>query len=85
MAVATYPAIIERSDTGYSVFFPDLPGCTSAGATISEATVAASEALAGHLLASAEHGDAVPHARSLDEIEHDPEVIEVARILVSAS
>ena len=28
-----YPAIIEPASEGYGVYFPDVPGCTSAGAT----------------------------------------------------
>jgi predicted RNase H-like HicB family nuclease len=34
--------------TGYSVFFPDIPGCTSGGDTLREAALNAEEALAGH-------------------------------------
>lgn len=84
MAAVHYPAIIERAKRGYSVFFPDLPGCTSAGETIDEAALNAEEALSGHLLVSAQHGDDIPAPSSLDEIERDPDVEEVARILVRA-
>jgi len=42
------------------VLFPDLSGCTSAGDTIEEAAVSAAEALAGHLQARADVGEAVP-------------------------
>lgn len=84
MATVFYPAIVERAGTGYSVFFPDLPGCTSAGRTIQEAARNAEEALAGHLIVSAEHGDAITDPSELDAIERDPEVDEAARILVRA-
>lgn len=84
MATILYPAIIERAETGFSVFFPDLPGCGSAGATIQHAALAAEEALAGHLLVSAQYGDPVPEPTLLDTLERDPEVEEVARILVRA-
>ena len=82
MATVHYPAIIERADKGFSVFFPDLPGCTSAGATLQEAALGAEEALSGHLAVSVEHGDDVPSASDLDAIERDPDVEEVGRILV---
>ncbi|WP_174286616.1 type II toxin-antitoxin system HicB family antitoxin [Sphingomonas bacterium] len=82
MATVHYPAIIERAGQGYSVFFPDLPGCTSAGGTIQDAALGAEEALSGHLAVSAEEGDAIPAPSDLDTIEHDPEVDEVARLLV---
>jgi predicted RNase H-like HicB family nuclease len=43
MATVWYPAIIERAEDGFSVFFPDVPGCVSAGATIQEAARNAEE------------------------------------------
>jgi predicted RNase H-like HicB family nuclease len=85
MATVFYPAIVERAGAGYSVFFPDLPGCTSAGDSVNEALVNAEEALAGHLAVSAEHGDAIPDPSELDQISAvDPEVDEVARAIVRA-
>lgn len=82
MATVHYTAIIERAGKGYSAFFPDLPGCTSAGDTLQEAALGAEEALSGHLAVSIEHGDAIPAPSDLEAIERDPEVDEVARILV---
>lgn len=84
MAGIYYPAIVERAGKGFSVFFPDLPGCTSAGETIQQAARNAEEALDGHLLVSAEHGDPLPDPSELDAIPRDPEVDETARILVRA-
>jgi predicted RNase H-like HicB family nuclease len=77
-----YPAIIEKGRRGYGVFFPDLPGCTSAGDTVTEAALNAEEALAGHLLVSEEYGDELGEPSELDRIEVDSDVEEVARILV---
>lgn len=84
MAVTYYPAIIERGPEGYGVFFPDLPGCTSAGDTVQEAAINAEQALTGHVLMMAEYGDPIPAPSQLDQVESDPEVDEVARILVRA-
>ena len=84
MATVVYPAIVERAGEGFSVFFPDLPGCTSAGRTLTEVALNAEEALSGHLLVSAQEGDEVADPSDLDAIERDPEVEEVARILVRA-
>ena len=50
MAASYYPAIVERAGKGYSVFFPDLPGCTSSGATLQDAARNAEEALAARTL-----------------------------------
>ena len=82
MTTAYYPAIIERGPNGFGVFFPDLPGCVTAGATIQEAARGAEEALNGHLSVSAEHGDPIPDPSDLDAIERDPDTDEVARVLV---
>lgn len=84
MATVVYPAIVERAGNGFSVFFPDLPGCTSAGATLQEAVVNAEEALDGHLLVAAQHGEEVTEPSALDAIDRDPDVDEVARVLVRA-
>lgn len=82
MATVFYPAIIERAGKGFSVFFPDLPGCTSAGRSITEAAVNAEEALAGHLLVSEQYGDELSEPSEIGAIEADPDVDEVARLLV---
>ena len=84
MASVYYPAIVERAGRGFSVYFPDLPGCTSAGDTIQQAARGAEEALDGHLLVSAQRGDSIPNPSELDAITRDPEVDEAARILVRA-
>lgn len=84
MALVYYPAIVERSSDGFSVFFPDLPGCVSAGRTLQEAAHNAEEALVGHLVVSAEHGDAIPDPSELEAVQVDSDIDEVARILVRA-
>ena len=82
MAIRYYPAIIECSSGGFGVFFPDLDGCTSAGATIQDAAVNAEEALQGHIELTVEAGETLPSPSDLDAIERDPEVDEAARVLV---
>lgn len=84
MATVVYPAIIERAGKGFSVYFPDLPGCTSAGRSAQEAALNAEEALAGHLLEAVRAGEAIPDASDLDTLERDPEVEEAGRLLVRA-
>ena len=79
-----YPAIIEPASEGYGVFFPDVPGCTSAGATVQEAARNAEEALQAHLDLSAEHGETIPAPSELDAIAPEPGVVEAARVLVRA-
>ena len=84
MASVLYPAIVERAGAGFSVFFPDLPGCTSAGATETEAVLNAEEALVDHILVSHEYNEDLAAPSALEDIPHDPEIVEVARVLVRA-
>jgi predicted RNase H-like HicB family nuclease len=78
-----FMAIIEGGDEpGYSVFFPDLPGCASAGDTIEEAARNAEEALGLHLRGMVEDSEEIPVATAPEHIKTDPEVKEVARFLV---
>ena len=80
MGSMSYIAVVERGPEGFGVFFPDVPGCVSAGRTDEEAFSNAEEALSGHLAEMIRFGKSLPD-RS-DHIEHDPEVDEYCRILV---
>lgn len=82
MATVYFPAIIERGIGGFGVYFPDLPGCVSAGASITEAAIGAEEALNGHLSVMAEFGDLIPQPSELDAIEAVSGSDEVGRLLV---
>lgn len=84
MTVQYFPAIIDRGTDGYGVTFPDLPGCTSGGTTVDDAAHSAEEALALHLRGMIEDGEMIPDPTPLDRIGRDPEVEEIARILVRA-
>ena len=44
-----YPAVFEKEDGGYAVYFPDLEGCVTEGDTIEDAFKYAKEVLALHL------------------------------------
>ncbi len=41
--------IIEQTDTGYSAYSPDVPGCVATGATSAEVEHTIQEAIAFHL------------------------------------
>lgn len=69
MAIRYYPAIVEGdAKSGYSVFFPDLPGCTSGADTLQEAALNAERALDGHIALMIDGGERVPEASSLDDL-----------------
>ncbi|MFA6123724.1 MAG: type II toxin-antitoxin system HicB family antitoxin [Sphingomonas sp.] len=82
MTAVYFPAIIERGEHGFGVFFPDLPGCVSAGTTIQDAARNAEEALDLHLSGLAEDGAVFPVPSDLDAIPTDPDIVEAARMLV---
>lgn len=82
MTTRSYVAIIERGAEGFGAFFPDFPGCVSAGDTIQETAQNAEEALRGHVAAMIRDGDAIPSPTALDDIPADPDAVEAARIMV---
>jgi predicted RNase H-like HicB family nuclease len=65
-----YIALLEfDKDTGkYGVVVPDVPGFTSVVDSYDDAVRNATEGLASHLEVMKEYGEAVPAARSLEEI-----------------
>ncbi len=80
--VRYYPAIIEQAKDGCGVFFPDLPGCTSAGRSLQDAACNAEQALQAHIDLTVEHGEALPLPSELDHVVVDLDVKEVGRVLV---
>ena len=84
MAFVFYAAVLERAGAGFSVFFPDLPGCVSAGREESEAYLNAEEALAAHIELTMRHGETLPPPSPLSRIKTDPEIDEAGRFLVRA-
>ncbi len=71
MRKATYLAVFEPTDTGYSVYFPDLPGCVSYGASLEEAQREAETALGLHLYGMEKDGETIPSPSDKPTI--DPE------------
>ena len=60
MRKLTYLAVFEPTETGYSVFFPDLPGCITVGKTFEDANKQAEEALGLHIYGMEKDGDELP-------------------------
>lgn len=44
-----YAIVIETTESNYSAWVPDLPGCVATGATLAETEVAIREAISFHL------------------------------------
>ena len=70
-----YIAIVEDAgpDTAIGIWFPDLPGCFSAGDEIDDALRNAEEALALFADPERDEGRTLPPPRTLSELRKDPE------------
>ena len=67
-------AILIPEDTGgWTVLFPDLPGCATHGATVQEAQAKAAEVLDFHLASMCKDRKAIPVPRNLQAVQTDTE------------
>jgi len=71
-----YVAIVEEAgpESAVGVWFPDLPGCFSAGDDVEEALHNAAEAVTLYAEELAKTGRRLPDPRSIAEIRSDPAV-----------
>ncbi|PWA12660.1 pilus assembly protein HicB [Pueribacillus theae] len=63
MAKYLFPAIFDQGNDGsegYTVTFPDLPGCITEGSDLQEAMSMARDALSGFLYGMEEDGETIP-------------------------
>ena len=71
-----YVVIIRRTNTGYSVDVPDLPGCIATGTTIEHARQMIAEAIEMHLEMMQQSGEAIPAPTDTYEFAVDDETSE---------
>jgi len=76
-----YIAILEDAgtDRAVGVWFPDLPGCFSAGDSLDEALRNAPEAIALYAQSLAKEHRALPTPRTLSALRDDPALTEDLR------
>lgn len=55
-----YAIVIEKADSNFSAYVPDLPGCVATGASIPEVEAQIREAIAFHIEGLREDGAVVP-------------------------
>ena len=60
--ISCFAELEGGDDEGYSLFFPDFPGCVSCGSDIKEACEMAHEALELHVGSMLEDGEALPES-----------------------
>ena len=59
-----YAIVIEKAESNYSAYVPDLPGCVATGATLEEVETQIREAIAFHLEGMREDGLPIPPPQS---------------------
>jgi predicted RNase H-like HicB family nuclease len=59
-----YLVVVEETETGYSAYSPDLPGCVATGKTKAQVERAMTEAIDMHLEGLREDGEPLPVAHS---------------------
>ena len=72
--MARYVAIVDGSPGAYGVVVPDLPNCTSGGATIDEALRNAVEAVTLWVEDARADGEKIPKPRPAEKLRSDPDV-----------
>jgi len=73
--VARYVVIVDGKPDAFGVVVPDLPGCTSGGATVDEALRNAVEAVTMWVEDARADGDKIPKPRSAEALRDDPKVV----------
>ena len=75
--MSQYVAIIEDAgpNRAVGVWFPDLPGCFSAGDSLDEAVSNASSAVTLYAEVLEEAGEVLPPPRSLSDLKRDPDFL----------
>ena len=62
-----YAVLFEKTETGYSAFVPDLPGCIAAEETFEETAELMRTAIQMHLAGMKEDGEPIPEPRTIAE------------------
>ena len=60
--------IPDTDEGGYTVWFPELPGCLTCGDTLEEAMAMAEDLIAGLVLDAMEEGKKIPMASKIEDI-----------------
>ena len=60
-----YAIVVERAESNYAAYVPDLPGCVATGATVAETERRLREAIEVHVQGLREDGLPVPEPSSV--------------------
>ena len=59
-----YAVVIEKAQSNYSAYGPDLPGCVATAATVAEVEAQIREAIEFHIDCMRQDGEAIPEPSS---------------------
>jgi predicted RNase H-like HicB family nuclease len=62
-----YAIVVEKTESNYSAYVPDLPGCVATGATVEETEREIREAIEFHIEGLIEDGLPIPLPQSIVE------------------
>lgn len=62
-----YAIVIEKAESNYSAYLPDLPGCVATGATVEEVEAELTAAIRLHVEGLVEDGLPVPEPSAIAE------------------
>ncbi len=60
-----YAIVVEKANSNYAAYVPDLPGCVATGATVKETEQRLSDAIEVHLQGLREDGLPIPEPSSI--------------------
>jgi predicted RNase H-like HicB family nuclease len=72
--MSRYVVIVDGKPGAFGVVVPDLPGCTSAGASVEDALRNTVEAMSLWAQDARADGEKIPRPRSADKLRRDPDV-----------
>ena len=72
-----FPAVFHPEDIGFSIHFPDLPGCITEGDTLEEASKMARDALELYLYELEQSSEPIPSPTGRYHIEKDEYIVMV--------
>ena len=71
-----YTVIVEKGDTSWGAYVPDLPGCIAAADTREEVVRLIQEAIEFHIEGLREQGESAPEPHSFSELVEISAVVE---------
>ena len=66
-----YPALFIQYNDGFTIEFPDLPGCVTQGDSLEDAFAMVADAACGWILTSIEDGEDIPSPSNIQNIKVD--------------